>query len=403
VEDIFKKLKVDYEFVTGWIYKGLASALGAGFASRLKEFTDKLNFIKKQAFVATADKDYLYLNASELLPPKPAEIANGLVVFYGENGSVVPADTEIKDDNGVFKVISDATIAQTILNGTATVADGIATMIISNQLTSTTALVNDTSKQITIIDGDTIQFEAGTLQTGGAVEIKVNNAPASVVAGEAGIVGNRDLNDVLKLKITIAGVNTELGALQISGGVDDEDVEVYRQRVIYFKSNPQAPFSKQNIVATNKERLKTIKYVWVKNNDDDVTIEDGEIRVIALNDDLGLTAYEIDEITKNTKAIAPANFASTGITTTSATVIGVDIVIQDLTPSSDGLKNEVKKNIEYFFDNDMYEIAVTQQNLEAIIYKTTNGAETVASFTLVGGWQVATDNTFWKLDNVIFQ
>ena len=403
MEDIFKKLKVDYEFVTGWIYKGLASALGAGFASRLKEFTDKLNFIKKQAFVATADKDYLYLNASELLPPKPAEIANGLVVFYGENGSVVPADTEIKDDNGVFKVISDATIAQTILNGTATVADGIATMIISNQLTSTTALVNDTSKQITIIDGDTIQFEAGTLQTGGAVEIKVNNALASVVAGEAGIVGNRDLNDVLKLKITIAGVNTELGALQISGGVDDEDVEVYRQRVIYFKSNPQAPFSKQNIVATNKERLKTIKYVWVKNNDDDVTIDDGEIRVIALNDDLGLTAYEIDEITKNTKAIAPANFASTGITTTSATVIGVDIVIQDLTPSSSGLQDEVRKNIEYFFDNDMYEIAVTQQNLEAIIYKTTNGAETVASFTLVSGWQVATDNTFWKLDNVIFQ
>ena len=403
MEDIFKKLKVDFEYVTGWIYKGLAQALGAGFASRLKEFEDKLEFIKKNAFVSTADKDYLYLNASELLPPNPAEIAQGFVVFYGENGSVIPANTEIKDDDGVFTVSSDATIATTTLNGTVTVADGIATTSITNQLTSTTALVNNTSKQITVVDGETIQFDAGILQTGNAVEIKVKNALTSVVASEAGEIGSRVLNDVLKLKITIEGVNTELGALQISGGVDDEDVEAYRQRVIYFKSNPQAPFSKQNIIATNKKRLSTLKYVWVKNNDDDATIADGDIRVIAINNDLGLTAYEISEISKNTKAIAPANFASTGVETTSASVVGVDVVIESLTPSSDGLQNEIRKNIKYFFDNDMYEKAITQSNLEAIIYKTTNGAEVVDSFTLVSGWQTATDNTFWKLDNVIFQ
>ena len=35
--------------------------------------------------------------------------------------------------------------------------------------------------------------------------------------------------------------------------------------------------------------------------------------------------------------------------------------------------------------------------------KGTNGAEEVASFTLISGWQAATDNTFWKLDNVVFQ
>lgn len=399
MEDIFKKLKTDFEYTTGFIYKGLMQALGAGFASRLKEFDDKLEFIKKNAFIATADKDYLYLGASELLPPKPAEIAQGLVVFYGENGNVIPAQTEIKDDDGVFKVVADATIAETTLNGTVTIADGIATASIANQLTNTTGLVNGVSKQLTIIDGNTIQFDAGTLTEGQTVAIKVKNAIANVIASEAGADYNRALNDVLKLKITIAGVNTECGALQISGGVDDEDVEAYRKRVIYFKSNPQAPFSKPNIIATNIDRLKTLKYVWVKGGE----VVDGTVQVIAINNDYGLTAYEISEIAKNTKAIAPANLDTTAITVTSATVQNVDVVIEGLTPSSDGLQQEVKKNIEYFFANDMYEKTITQANLEAIIYKTTNGAETVESFTLVSGWQTATTNTFWKLNNVVFQ
>ena len=399
MDDIFQKLKTDFEFVTGWIYKGLAQALGAGYASRLKEFDDKLEFIKKNAFISTADKDYLYLNASNMISPNPAYIAQGLVVFYGINGSVIIAGTEIKDDNGTSKTISDVTIAETTLNGTVTVADGIATITIANQLTNTTALVNAISKQITIIDGETIQFEAGILATGSAVEIKVSNALANVVADEAGIAGNRVLNDVLKLKITIAGVNTEFGALQISGGADDEDVEAYRQRVMFFMSNPQAPFSKPNIIATNLERLSTLKFVWVKGGE----VVDGTVQVISINNDYGLTAYEIDEISKNTKAIAPANLDTTAITVTNATVTSVDVVIEDLLPSSSGLQNEIRKNIEYFFDNDMYEKEITRSNLEAIIYRTTNGAEVVESFTLVSGWQTGVLNTFWKLDNVIFQ
>lgn len=400
MEDIFKKLKTDFEYITGFIYKGLMQALGAGFASRLKEFDDKLEFIKKNAFISTADKDYLYLGASEILPPKPAEIAKGLVVFYGEIGNVIPAESEIKDDDGVFKISSDATITQTTLNGNVSIADGTATLTVANQLTSTTAVVNGVSKQITVIDGNTIQFDAGVLTDGQNVNLVVNKAVANVVANEAGADYNRALNDVLKLKITIAGVNTECGVLQISGGVDDEDVEAYRKRVIHFFANPQALFSKPNIIATNLERLKTLKYVWVKGGE----VVDGTVQVIALNNDYGLTAYEISEIKNNTKAIAPANVdEATAITVTSATVQNVDVVIEDLTPASDGLQQEVKKNIEYFFKNDMYEKTITQANLEAIIYKTTNGAETVESFTLVSGWQTATTNTFWKLNNVVFQ
>ncbi|MDY0193564.1 MAG: baseplate J/gp47 family protein [Aliarcobacter butzleri] len=403
MEDIFKKLKTDFEFITGFIYKGLVSVMGAGFASRLKEFADKLKFIEKNAFISTADKDYLYLNASTMLPPYPAEVSKGVVVCYGAENGVIPAGQEIKDDNNVYKTISDATISKLTITGTVLVDDGIALLNASNQLTNTTALINGMSMQITVIDNENIKFENGNLQSGDAVTLIVYRAVVNVIANDAGIASNRTLNDVLKLKTTIAGVNTEVGVLQIDGGKDDEDVEDYRLRVREFLSNPQAPFSKPNIKYVNKTKIPSLKYIWIKNNSDDNTIEDGEIKIVALNNGYSLTTYEIEQITKFTLSIAPANFSNTAISVTNAIVENVDVVIQDLSPASDGLKNEVKKNIQYFFDADMFEKNITQANLEAIIYKTTNSAETVESFTLISGWKTAENYKFWKLNNVIFQ
>lgn len=403
MEDIFKKLKTDFEFLTGYVYKGLIGVIGAGFASRLKEFADKLKFIEKNAFIATADKDYLYLSASAMLPPNPAEVASGIVVFYGANGGLVPANSEIKDDNSTYKTISDVTISKVTLTGAVVVNDGIALLNVGNQLTNTNALINGNTKAITVIDNQNIQFSADGLQNGENVTLVCYRAIANVIANDAGAKGNRVLNDVLKLKTTITGINTELGVLQIDGGVDDEAVEDYRKRVIEFKSNPQAPFSKPNIKYINMRKIKSLKYLWIKNNQDDNTIESGEIKIVAINQDYGLTAYEIEQITKNTLVIAPANFTSTALDITNAIIENVDVVIENLSPSSDGLRNEIKKNIQYFFDDDMFEKNITQSNLEAIIYKTTNGAETVQSFDLVSGWKTAENYKFWKLNNVIFQ
>ena len=61
-------------------------------------------------------------------------------------------------------------------------------------------------------------------------------------------------------------------------------------------------------------KIKSLKYLWVKNNNDDNTIEDGEIKIVALNNDYGLTAYEIEQIIKFTLSIAPANFSNTAVT-----------------------------------------------------------------------------------------
>ena len=202
MEDIFKKLKTDFEFLTGYAYKGLIGVIGAGFASRLKEFADKLKFIEKNAFIATADKDYLYLSASAMLPPNPAEVASGIVVFYGANGGLVPANSEIKDDNSTYKTISDVTISKVTLTGAVVVNDGIALLNVGNQLTNTNALINGNTKAITVIDNQNIQFSADGLQNGENVTLVCYRAIANVIANDAGAKGNRVLNDVLKLKTT---------------------------------------------------------------------------------------------------------------------------------------------------------------------------------------------------------
>ena len=338
MEEIYLKLKTDFEYITGYIYKGLVQALGAGFASRLKEFDDKFEFIIKNGFISTANKDYLYLSASELLPPKPSEIATGLVVFYGEVGAIIPSETEISDDDAVFKTISDVTISILTINSTVVVADGIATVSEANQLTNTQASINGDTKQITIVDENTIQFEAGTLITSDAVEIIVNQALATANAVEAGTAGNRALNDVLKLKVTIEGVNQDLGVLAITGGVDEEDEEVYRQRVLHFKANPQAPFSEPHIIETIKENMETIKFAWVEGGE----VVDGTVKVYAINYDYGFTGGEQTDVLAHTTAIKPANLDVASISVAVPTVNANDVTIQDLLPASVGLQDEIR-------------------------------------------------------------
>ena len=399
MNEILNKLKVDFQYLTGFVYKGMIASIGAGFASRLAEFASKLSFIERNAFISTADKEYLYLQTGNLLPPNGAETAEGYAVFYGDSGAVIPQGTQLKDDNGTFVTLSEAVISTTTLSGNVTVEDGIATLIYpAHEITNCEGIVNGVSTDITVIDTSTIQFKAGYLVDGEAVVVKTKNtATVPIVAEDSGSIGNRDLNDVLKLKITIDGVDKEVGVILVAGGKDEEGVEDYRIRVQDFIRNPQSPFNDNNIEYVTKNSVRTLKYVWVES-----PIE-GEVQVVALNENYGLTAGEVEAIKVAVKAIAPAQMDITAISAVLPTVTSVQVVIADLYPASEGLQNEVEKNIKYIYETDMYEKGISSSLLEATIYKTTSGAEEVESFTLVSGNTVATDNTFFKYTGTTFQ
>lgn len=401
--EILKKIKTDFEYYTGSSFRGLIYALGSSFASRLKEFEDKLEFMKKNAFISTADKDYLYLNASSLLPPEAPQKAKGYITVYGSRGIEIPTGTELSDDDTSYKTISAGKIEKIELQGITSVTNGTATVNISNSLTNTTAMVNGYSKKITVVNSNTIQFDSEGIDDGDNIILVVNAVVLQVLAEDFGEIYNKDLNDIIKFKTTQTGVNTEAGILSIVGGKDEEDVEDYRLRVKDFLSNPQAPFSKVNIAKTIFDNIKNIKYVWIKNNEDDNNILDKSIKVLAINKDYTLSQEEIDGIKQGVELIKPANFSSSALTVSIPTVENFNIVIDTLLPSSDGLRNEITKNLRYKFGGDNFEKEITQANIESVIYNTKNGMEQVISFSLSSGWKSKENYKFWRLEDVIFQ
>lgn len=399
MQEILDKLKADFEYYTGGRYIGLVKAIGAGFASRLSEFLSKLGFIEKQAFVSTADKEYLYLHAGNLLEPKPSLIAEGFVVFFGELGAIIPTSTKIQDDNSDFKTLADDVIINHEFTGNVTVLDGVASLPPQTEVPSCVCVVNSISKVATS-SIDSFSFEAGNLLDNDFVTVQVNKSNlVPVECTEAGILGNRNFSDELKTKTTLEGINKELGVINIAGGKDAEAVEDYRERVKFWLSKPQAPFSENHIRDFLLNGIPTLKYVWIKGGD----FEEGKVKIFVLNQSDSLTQEESDKAVELVNIIKPAQMNPAFITTMLPLIETINVVIEDLLPAHDEMKNEVRKNIEYLFNTDTFEKGISVNQIESTVYGTEFAGERVTSFTVVSGQFVSTPDTYWKLGSVVFQ
>lgn len=141
----------------------------------------KLAFAARQIFSSTAESEYLDRHAVEYgLSRKPAERASGSVIFtFSQDIVDVPIGTFLQSDDGV---------------------------------------VFQTTSSVEQMAG------TGTVQ-----------GTASVEAVEAGASGNQLSGDVLSLLSPIAGVVGEVQIVALSGGVDAEDDESLRLRVLERK------------------------------------------------------------------------------------------------------------------------------------------------------------------------
>lgn len=399
MKEILDKLKVDFEYFTGGKYKGLVKAIGAGFSSRLHEFSSKLNFIEKQAFVETSDKDYLYLHAGHLLPPKGSEVAEGLVVFFGEIGATVALGTNIKDDKGVFTTKSKGVVSRIEFTSAATVSGGIVTLAANLNVPSCNCIANTTSVTATSSKSG-FSFAATNINQGDMVTIKVDKTNAVAVTSDvSGEVGNRSFGAVLKSKVTIDGINNEAGVLVLAGGKDAENVEDYRKRVKYFMANPQAPFNKNNIKALLLKNIPSFKYVWVKGGE----VEDGKVKVYIFNAELNLTQEEAKLARDLLETIKPAQMKPDYIEIGMPLVRTQNVVIQDIIPSDEQMQEEVRKNLEFLFSVDLFEKGIKKEDIESIVYRTVNGLQRVESFKVIEGECLPIAYSFWKLGDITFQ
>ena len=399
MQTILDKLKADFEYYTGAKYRGLIKAIGAGFASRLSEFQGKLSWIERQAFVSTADKEYLYLHAGELLPPKPAETATGYVIFLGNAGAEIPIGTEIKDDNSEYTTQSASEIEAYEFTETASVVDGQAILPPQPEVPSCECVANGEAKTA-ISSSDAFTFEAGTIQNGDSVTVKLSKSPlVAVISNTSGELGNKEFGEELKTKVTIDSINQEVFVYSISGGADEEDVEEYRARVKYFLANPQAPFSANHIRAELINGISTLKYVWVKGGEE----EDGHVKIFVLNKDSNLSAEEEEQAIEIVQSLRPPQMNPANLTTSAPILKTTSIKIAEIYPSHDQMTDAVSKNLHTLFDDDLFERGVSEDAINSVIYRTEVNGERVQSFRLVSGACEAEDYTQWILGTVSFE
>ena len=398
MKEILEKLKSDFEYHTGGKFVGLVKALAAGFASRIWEFNGKLKFLMKQAFITTADSDYLFLHSGRLLPPKPSEVAEGFVVFFGQDGATVDEGETVSLGSVSYTTISEAKIEKRRFNGVALVEDGIATIPPIGEVTSCDCVVNGIAKKgISTSDGFT--FEASGISHGENVNVDVYvSALVDVRCNVAGAMGNLPFGEVLKMKKTAVGIDKECGVISIQGGLDDEDVEDYRARVLHDMANPRAPFNDNDIKKQVRDNVPTLKYVWVKGGDDEAS----KVKVFALNSNGGLTATELERVRDTLQDIKPAQMKAENITSGLPVLKLKTVVIADLLPAHDEMKDEVRKSIEYLFEQDLFEKGVAQSEIESVVYRTSYRGREVESFTVSEGSCAGEPYTVWVLDDVQF-
>lgn len=140
-----------------------------------------IDFLKDQLFALSADAEYLVDIGSEYgITPKAASKASGEVSVTGTNGSVIAALTELQSSDGEIYLVDEE----------ATIAGGVATL--------------------------------------------------SVTAQSGGVDGNQDAGTVLTFVSPITGVNTSatVDSNALSGGLDAENTEELRERVLSRKRQP---------------------------------------------------------------------------------------------------------------------------------------------------------------------
>ncbi len=399
MKGILERLATDFEYYTGGKYQGLVRAIGAGFASRLSEFSSKLSWIEKQAFIETADKDYLYLHAGCLVEQRGAEVAQGYVTFFGDEGAVVPVGVELKGDNSSYMTTGSGIISRVEFSGVASIADGMATLPPNEDVPSGNAIVNGVSKEVTSTSKG-ISFSASGIGQGQTVSIafyKSQNVPVKCV--DAGAVGNIGFGGKLKTKVTIAGLNRDVWVVGIEGGRDEETVEQYRARVKDFLANPQAPFNENNIKAVILNAMPTIKNVWVKGGE----LMDGRVRVFAVNENNSLTRNELERVVELVRGIKSAQTRDEHIEASIPILKTENVVIRGLKPSNEKMREQITKNISYLFSGDMFERGMTRNEIESMIYRTEVNGERVEEFIVEEGFFSATPYTLWQLGKVVFK
>ena len=234
----------------------------SSLAARIYDVYRKRLNINKQTFLKTCDDEFLYYHGEPygitLNPPTPSE---GSVVFNGNNGALVSANTQVQSTDGlIFTTQSDATVALQQVNPSSISRTGdLVTVEFSSNhnlasgftIDSITGATPDdfnvTNQIITVISPTSFTFtKVGTAGSAtGTIVVQWKSAIATVKSTGFGLNTNKNHGTLLKLLTPVVDINSNcfVGYDGLSNGTDVEDFVSYRQRINARMENPISTFN----------------------------------------------------------------------------------------------------------------------------------------------------------------
>ena len=251
-----------------------------------------IDWVVKQLFVETADEDYLKIHAKRYgIKQKEAAFATGEITITGTNGTqILAAETIFVSANDLeYQPTSDAIIAN------------------------------------------------------GAAEIAVS----CLTAGSA---GNLASSEILTLKISVQGLDSEatVGANGITNGVDKEDVEDLRQRVLDRIQNPPHGGNQNDYVQWAKE-IAGVTRAWCL----PLYLGGGTVGMTFVCDDLEdiiPNQAKLDEVFEYIETQRPATAQLTVFAPIRRTI---DLTLK-VSPISDEIKANITSELRLFLTENGY-------------------------------------------------
>lgn len=346
----------------------------------------KIDYMLRQSFIVTADKDYLRLHGQSIIDDLPATVSRGNVLFTGVVGSVIPLGVNLSmPDNMLFITTSTATIVTEVLSPEwASSCDGVVTLVIPNHnlkdgeysiASATNTIFNGTFDiAVTTKDNVVYRIDDQTTYTENpsttAINLTVTRAVVEVESIETGKDKNVQVGTTMDLEITIGGVDESGYVLHngMVGGDDEEGVEDYRKRLVLAIRSPRTPFSKAEITSIIKEEFRQVTRLFIREQFPAYN----SITLYGMNDtnNVVLSVAELTLIRDRIREMRPINLPEVAIQYGLLQLNPVIIDLTNVVPKSAGLNNAIKTNLQRYADNLELGQNITVVNVNSIIIQT---------------------------------
>ena len=376
-------------------------ALVTSLANRIFDFYIQLKEAILLSFPDTTSGTFLDRWASIYGTPRLAATqSSGNIAATGTATTIIPISTNYQSSDGIaYSTTAAATITAQSLSITSLVRVGslvTATTSVDHNLASNVPVVisgaveteYNGDQEITVTGLDTFEYTIATTPSTPATGTVLAGFTATNVpiqSTDFGADTNQSLDAILTLQSPIAGVDNDaqVNFGELDGGVDQENDDDLRVRLLSRIQNPVAHFSEADIDAQAKE-IAGVTRVFVQS----ITPAKGQVTVYFMRDDETPAipdASEVAAVKTQLDLILPANTSTSDLIVAAPTAVPTAFTFSALSPNTSTMQTAITASLNQFFDEETeVGVNIDQDKYRAAIINTidTETGDTVSTFTL---------------------